>query len=214
MRMLRVFHIEVLQGSAAFVDQNSVELTKPDGTSSTLRSTAVVIATGSRANRLPQIDFELPGVFDSEPWWQWQANRNADTINQLDFIPKSMVVQGGGIIGLEYANMFAKLGAKVVVIEFMENILQMLDVDLKAALLNDLHSNKVEIMLKTGISSVLLGEELLSTRVQLLTALEGGVRGKPLLRVETTNGGAAQAEWNEFVNPGVLRDHKLSGEIS
>lgn len=162
MRMLRVFHVEVLQGSASFVDQNRVQLTKPDGTATELCSTAVVIATGSQANRLPQIDFTLPGVFDS------------DTINQLDFIPKSMVVQGGGIIGLEYANMFAKLGAKVVVIEFMENILQMLDVDLKAALINDLQSNKVQILLKTGISSV--------------TPLEGGVRGKPLLLVETTNG--------------------------
>lgn len=67
MRMLRVFHIEVLQGSASFVDQNSVQLTKPDDSTTTLRSTAVVIATGSRANRLPQIDFSLPGVFDSAP---------------------------------------------------------------------------------------------------------------------------------------------------
>eukprot|EP00434_Breviolum_minutum_P013983 symbB.v1.2.012331.t1/scaffold840.1/size211989/2 len=162
MRMLRVFHIEVLQGSASFVDQNSVQLTKPDDSTTTLRSAAVVIATGSRANRLPQIDFSLPGVFDS------------DTINQLDFIPKSMVVQGGGIIGLEYANMFAKLGAKVVVVEFMENILQMLDVDLKAALVKDLQSNMVQILLKTGISWV--------------KTLENGVRGKPLLHVETTNG--------------------------
>ena len=67
MRMLRVFHVEVLQGSASFVDQNRVQLSKPDGTATELCSTAVVIATGSQANRLPQIDFTLPGVFDSEP---------------------------------------------------------------------------------------------------------------------------------------------------
>ena len=67
MRMLRVFHIEVLQGSASFLDDKHVELKKPDGTSTTLSSSAVVIATGSQANRLPQIDFTLPGVFDSEP---------------------------------------------------------------------------------------------------------------------------------------------------
>lgn len=128
--------IEVLQGSASFVDEQRVKLRKPDGSEQLLHCAAVVIATGSRANRLPMIDFELPGVFDS------------DTISQLDFIPKSMIVQGGGIIGrgleaghlyrcfkagLEYANMFAKLGAKVIVVEFMENILQMLDCDLKAS---------------------------------------------------------------------------------
>jgi pyruvate/2-oxoglutarate dehydrogenase complex dihydrolipoamide dehydrogenase (E3) component len=67
MRMLRVFHVEVLQGSASFVDQNRVQLPKPDGTTTELCSTAVVIATGAQANRLPQIDFTLPGVFDSEP---------------------------------------------------------------------------------------------------------------------------------------------------
>ncbi|CAK9102028.1 Soluble pyridine nucleotide transhydrogenase (STH) (NAD(P)(+) transhydrogenase [B-specific]) [Durusdinium trenchii] len=166
MRMLRVFHVEVLHGSAEFLDATTVQLNPSDAKGAAeprrLSASAVVVATGSRANRLPMIDFELPGVFDS------------DTISQLDFIPKSMVVQGGGIIGLEYANMFAKLGAKVVVVEFMENILQMLDCDLKAALLTDLASNKVEILLKTGITGV--------------KSLDGGVRGKPYLVVETTNG--------------------------
>ena len=79
--------LEVLQGSASFVDEQRVKLRRPDGSEELLHCSAVVVATGSRANRLPMIDFDLPGVFDS------------DTVSQLDFIPKSMVVQGGGIIG-------------------------------------------------------------------------------------------------------------------
>ncbi|CAJ1354082.1 unnamed protein product [Effrenium voratum] len=164
MRLLRSFHVDVLQGAASFVDASTLCLEAGLGaTRRTLRSGhGVVVATGSHANRLPMIPFELFGVFDS------------DSISSLDFIPKTMVVQGAGIIGLEYANMFAKLGAKVVVVEFAAKMLQMLDKDLQAALLADLAANKVEILLETGITSV--------------QSLEGGVRGKPLLLVETSRG--------------------------
>ncbi|CAE7946965.1 sthA, partial [Symbiodinium sp. KB8] len=80
------FHIDVLVGAASFVDTKTVSIAEPGGGVKTFESFAFVVATGSKANRLPMIPFDLPGVYDS------------DTISQIDFIPKSMVVQGAGII--------------------------------------------------------------------------------------------------------------------
>ena len=100
-RLLRTFHVSVLRGSGCFVDQSTIKFTEESGRSEVLRTTGCVVATGSRANRLPMVPTELPGVFDS------------DSLAEIDYIPKKMVIQGGGIIGLEYANIFAKMGAKV-----------------------------------------------------------------------------------------------------
>eukprot|EP00439_Symbiodinium_sp_Y106_P079609 s6_g18.t1 len=155
-RLLRTFHVDVLPGAASFVDPGT---------------TAVVIATGSKANRLPMIPFDVPGVYDS------------DTIGEIDYIPRlmlglgfTMVVQGGGIIGLEYANIFAKMGTKVIVVEFADKVLmtpghkRMLDGDLKAALLSELAANKVDLLLSTAIKSIVKGK--------------GATRGSPVLQVD------------------------------
>lgn len=64
----------------------------------------ILLATGSKPNRLPHIPFDNVRVFDS------------DTINQLSFLPKSVTIAGGGIIAIEYARMFRKLGTEVYLI--------------------------------------------------------------------------------------------------
>ncbi|CAJ1374615.1 unnamed protein product, partial [Effrenium voratum] len=161
LRMLRTFHVTVLKGSGHFLDKSRIRFSGEDGEVD-LPFNGAVVATGSRANRLPMVPASLPGVYDS------------DTLSEIDYIPKKMVVQGGGIIGLEYANIFAKMGTKVVVVEFMDKVLQMLDVDLKDALLSELAANKVELMLKTSIKSISQGV--------------GSTCGNPVLRVSLETG--------------------------
>eukprot|EP00438_Fugacium_kawagutii_P000613 Skav207560 [mRNA] locus=scaffold3235:167164:172415:- [translate_table: standard] len=68
-------------------DPSTIRFTDDNGGTQALKTTGTVIATGSRANRLPMVPFDLPGVYDS------------DTLAEIDYIPKHMVVQGGGIIG-------------------------------------------------------------------------------------------------------------------
>eukprot|EP00913_Durusdinium_trenchii_P011216 g10533.t1 len=157
-RLLRTFHVSVLRGSGSFADESTIRFTDEGGNSQILKTTGTVIATGSKANRLPMVPFDLPGVYDS------------DTLAEIDYIPKNMVIQGGGIIGLEYANIFAKMGAQVVVVEFTDKVLQMVDCDLQAALLAELANNKVELKLKTAIKTIKKGE--------------GGTRGHPVLIVD------------------------------
>merc|ERR1719171_3494473 len=108
------------------------------------------------------VPFDLPGIFDS------------DTIWGISYVPKSLVVQGGGIVGLEYAQIFAKLGSKVVVVEFFDKIAAMLDTDLQKACIDTLEECGVEILLSTPINKVEEGPH--STRANPRLRVDAGGR--------------------------------------
>ena len=90
--------IEVHTGVASFIDRNTVSVLLPDGARETLTAEHVVIATGSRPYRPEGIDFNHPSVFDS------------DTILTMPNTPRRVLIFGAGVIGCEYACMFAALG--------------------------------------------------------------------------------------------------------
>src|SRR5207244_13248735 len=98
--------IEKIVGSAKFVGPNRVEAT-PNGATPTLTAKHIVIATGSAPVELPFLKFDGKQVISS------------DHAIALDKIPSSMVVIGGGAIGLEMGSVWARLGAKVTVLEML-----------------------------------------------------------------------------------------------
>ncbi|MHC5541185.1 FAD-dependent oxidoreductase [Singulisphaera rosea] len=91
-------HIRVFHGAASFLDPHTVAVKSPDGVDTTIQGDVVLLAVGSSPFRPSLFPFEDPRVWDS------------DTILQLTDLPKSMLVVGGGVIGCEYACMFAILG--------------------------------------------------------------------------------------------------------
>lgn len=112
--------ITLFRGSASFVDAHTVQV---DGeTRQTLRGDIVLIATGSRPWHPPVFPWGQPDIYDS------------DTILQLERIPQSLIVAGGGVIGCEYACLFATLGVKVTIVEARDELLSFLDRDLSRAL--------------------------------------------------------------------------------
>jgi len=115
--------VEVLQGQGSVTGERSMTVTplEADGEVKELNFDALVIATGSKSNRFPPVKFDLPGVYDS------------DTIANIKRVPKTMVIQGAGIIGLEYGQIFAGLGTKVTIIEMFDQMVPMLDVSLQDA---------------------------------------------------------------------------------
>merc|ERR1712106_742487 len=142
-RMFKTFHIEYKQGSATLASESEVSFRENGVEAETERFTFdnVVIATGSKANRFPPVNFDLPGVYDS------------DTIGGITYRPDTLVVQGSGIIGVEYAVMFAMLGAKVIVVDAFGVFLPMLDPDLKAACRKNLDENGIEVFMNTPFKS-------------------------------------------------------------
>jgi NAD(P) transhydrogenase len=133
--------VAVLTGTASFVDPHTVEV--EDG-GRTHRATAesIVIATGTRPARPASVDFDERTVIDS------------DGIVHLQRVPQSMVVAGAGVIGIEYASMFAALGTKVTVVEQRERMLEFCDIEVVEALKYHLRDLAVTFRFGETVASV------------------------------------------------------------
>ncbi len=109
-------------GVAKLTDINSVQVTLPDGAVEIIHAKNIVIATGSRPYRPVDVDFSHPRVYDS------------DTILDMAHTPRHLIIYGAGVIGCEYASIFAGLGIKVDLINSREQLLSFLDDEISDAL--------------------------------------------------------------------------------
>jgi dihydrolipoamide dehydrogenase len=107
--------IDVHKGIGSFVDKNTIKITSKDGKESTITSDKVIIATGSKPTPLPFAPFDKKRIISSTE------------ALELKEIPKHMVVIGGGVIGMELGSVYARLGAKVTVLEFLDSLIPTMD---------------------------------------------------------------------------------------
>jgi NAD(P) transhydrogenase len=119
---LRRNHVEVINGTGAFLDPHTIAVTDGDDDDVVLRGEHIIVAVGSKPTRPPSVAFNEQTILDS------------DGILQLQDIPSSMAVVGAGVIGIEYASMFAALGCKVTVIERRSGLLDFCDAEISQAL--------------------------------------------------------------------------------
>jgi NAD(P) transhydrogenase len=124
----------------------------------TLTGDFIVIATGTTPRRPEGVDFDQERVLDS------------DEIVNLDFIPTSMVVAGAGVIGIEYASIFAALGTKVTVVEKRPSMLDFVDSEIVEALTFHLRDLAVTFRFGEEVTGVEIGDET------TLTTLASGKR--------------------------------------
>lgn len=137
-RNLERHRIDLICGRAELLDAHSVRARRPDGTEEVLEAGFILIATGSYPHHPPEIPFDGRRVCDS------------DQILALDHIPPSMAIIGAGVIGSEYACIFAALGVDVTLIDGRPTLLPFLDRQIR-----DLLRQRME---ELGIR-MLLGEE-------------------------------------------------------
>jgi len=114
LKNLELHGIALVRGQAAFEDAHTVTVATADGLRQ-LRGEIILLATGSRPHRPPEIAFDDVHTFDS------------DTFLQMDRIPKSLAVIGGGVIGCEYASIFMALGVEVTLVDGRDRLLPFLD---------------------------------------------------------------------------------------
>ena len=114
LKNLEAHHIELVRGQAAFESTRTVAVNGANAVRH-LRGEVILIATGSRPHRPPEIAFDDVHTFDS------------DTFLQMDRIPKSLAVIGGGVIGCEYASIFMALGVEVTLVDGRDRLLPFLD---------------------------------------------------------------------------------------
>jgi dihydrolipoamide dehydrogenase len=134
--------IDYIQGTAAFRDARSLDITNVDGTTSSLAFEHAVIATGSRPTNVPGLSIDSPRVMDST------------AALDLPDIPKSLLVVGGGYIGLELGSVYAALGTKVTVVELTDGLLPGADRDLVNILAKRIGSICEAVLLNTKVAAV------------------------------------------------------------
>jgi dihydrolipoamide dehydrogenase len=130
--------VRTLQGVGRFVSPNEIEVTGDAGTQ-LVRFEQCIIAAGSQPVKLPAF-----------PWDDGRVMDSTDALELKD-IPKSLLVVGGGIIGLEMATVYRALGAEVTVVEFMDQLMPGADTDLIKPLADRLKKQGVAVHLKTRV---------------------------------------------------------------
>jgi NAD(P) transhydrogenase len=113
--------IDIIPGVARFSNPHSIEV-EQDGQKTLYTATNIIIATGSSPYRPDNIDFGHPRVYDS------------DTILGMDNTPRKLIIYGAGVIGCEYASIFAGMGIKVELINTRNQLLEFLDDEISDAL--------------------------------------------------------------------------------
>jgi NAD(P) transhydrogenase len=151
-------HVQMLTGTGRFADPHSVIVTADDGTERRATAEKFVIAVGTRPARPTTVDFDGRTVVDS------------DQILNMDHLPASMVVVGAGVIGIEYASMFAALGTKVTVVERRDRMLEFCDLEIIEALKYQLRDLAVTFRFRESVARVERHEG------GTLTILESGKR--------------------------------------
>ena len=134
--------VTILTGTGSFIDPHTVEVDDGDGRSRQATADKIVIATGTRPARPASVEFDERTMMDS------------DGIVHLKKVPRSMVVAGAGVIGIEYASMFAALGTKVTVVEQRERMLEFCDVEVVEALKYHLRDLAVTFRFGETVSAV------------------------------------------------------------
>lgn len=107
--------IDVYTGVGSFVDKNTLKISSKDGKETIITSEKVIIATGSKPTPLPFAPFDKKRIISSTE------------ALELKEIPKHLIVIGGGVIGMELGSVYARIGSKVTVVEFLDNLIPTMD---------------------------------------------------------------------------------------
>ena len=141
--LLKMNKIKKVDGEAVFTGEKTISVKKADGTEEAMTADAIIVATGS-VNAVPPIPGikEKPNCIDSTG------------ALSLEKLPESMVVIGGGVIGLELACAYAAFGTKVTVVEAMDHMLPMLDGDLTKVGVKHMKKMGIDFHLECPVQSV------------------------------------------------------------
>ncbi|MFQ5348546.1 MAG: dihydrolipoyl dehydrogenase [Rhodothalassiaceae bacterium] len=180
-QLFRKNRVEHVKGTARFMDRSTLEVALNDGGSRTLKAKNIVIATGSEVATLPGIAIDGTRVISSTG------------ALSLTRVPKSMIVIGGGYIGLEMGSVWRRLGAEVTVVEYLDRILPGMD--------GEVSKTMTRILKKQGMTI------RTATRVTGVKAMKSKAR----VTVEPASGGDAETLEAEIVLMAVGRKPHTAG---
>lgn len=134
--------IDVHVGIGSFVNKNTIKVTHSEGKATEITTGKTIIATGSKPLNIPSIPIDKKRVITS-----------TEALN-LPEVPKHMIVIGGGVIGMELGSVYARLGAKITVIEFADSLIPTMDKSLGKELQKVLKKEGFTFNFKTKVTGV------------------------------------------------------------
>jgi NAD(P) transhydrogenase len=148
--------VELLTAEASFVDPHTLKLNfVEDSDQRTVTAGAIVIATGSEATRDPGIPFDGQNIFVS------------DDILGLEKLPRTLAVIGAGVIGCEYASIFAALGVRVTLVDRQSRLLPFVDAEIIESLEYHLREDRITIWLRESVSGIELANSGADSQVKV-----------------------------------------------
>jgi NAD(P) transhydrogenase len=133
--------VDVLYGHAKFADVNTVTVTPFDGPVITKTAEKIIVAVGAKPQRANNVEFDGVSIFDS------------DDILNMKQLPRDLLVVGGGVIGTEYASMFAALGVHVTIVDVKKRLLNFIDEEIIETLQYQMRSMGVTLRLGEEVKS-------------------------------------------------------------
>jgi dihydrolipoamide dehydrogenase len=131
-----------IEGAAKFIDKNTVELTKADGTKENITSKYFIIATGSEVAKLPGVEIDEKTIVSSTG------------ALDLEAVPQKMIIIGAGVIGLELGSVWGRFGAEIEVIEFLDKVTPTMDGEVSRNFQKILEKQGFKFRLSTKVISV------------------------------------------------------------
>jgi dihydrolipoamide dehydrogenase len=134
--------VKVIFGTASFEDAKTIKVITDKGATETLKADKVIVATGSEPAKPP-----IPGI---------DSKQCIDSTGALELseVPKTMVIIGGGVIGVEMGSLYATLGTKVTIVEMLEEILPMMDRELTKILKAKMAAKGIEIFTEAKVVGI------------------------------------------------------------
>ncbi len=148
--------VELIEATASFVGQNTIRLDYVDGTSTrTVQAEKIIIAAGAETTRDPHIPFDGERIFTS------------DDVLDLDRLPRTLAVVGAGVIGCEYASIFAALGVRVTLIDRRDRLLPFVDKEIVDEFCHHLRENRATLRLNESVDKLEIVEDDRGVRVRI-----------------------------------------------
>ena len=149
--LMRKNKIEIVSGTAKLTGKNSIEVTKENKVADTVKTKNIIIATGGRSCSIPGVTIDRKKIITSY---------EAMTLPEP---PKSMIIIGGGAIGVEFAYFYNSFGTKVTIIEMLPSVLPIEDKEITKILDSNLRKSSIDILTSTKVERVKVSDIVTAT---------------------------------------------------
>lgn len=146
--------VNLVKGTGKLIDRKKIEVTKNDGSKEIVESDRIILATGSVS--------VCPGLFE----YDGKRVITSDEVLKLEKLPETMIIVGGGVIGLEIGQFLNKFGTKVTIVEMAEHILPNEDEDVAKEILKSFKKEKIKVYAGDGIASIEFENDKVSASLQ------------------------------------------------